>query len=244
MLADGLRQRAALLGLLLSDIYGEQRTFRSGALPLALVEANPRFSQPRPAQSVPVLDAYAADLLRGPDGAWRIVADHTGEGAGGDLPGYGSGRRASGPEAAALEAPAFAAVLPSLCRMLLGETLRLPSVPTLWFGDPGIMPKVASSYRRWAIRPAFDPGPAPVPLAALSVAQRIELHEAATAEPWNFAACLIQPASAALAPVLVRLFLEQDGTGWQLLPYWSTRSVPPGAQPGGTAADGSMYEHV
>ena len=35
-----------------------------------------------------------------------------------------------------LEAPALLAFLPQLCRHLLGEDLRLPSVPTWWCGRP------------------------------------------------------------------------------------------------------------
>ena len=80
-LEDGLCQRARLLELLLSDLYGPQDTVRDGALPPALVFPNPGFLRscrgdtPAPGR---FLQAYAADLVRAPDGQWRVLADRTG----------------------------------------------------------------------------------------------------------------------------------------------------------------------
>ena len=44
-LADGLAQRARLLEALLADLYGPQQVLASGALPPALVFANPAFER-------------------------------------------------------------------------------------------------------------------------------------------------------------------------------------------------------
>lgn len=87
MLEAGLTQRARLLDAVLTDIYGPQRLLASGALPPALVYANPAFLRPCRAgkgEAGPPhrLQAYAAELLRGPDGVWRVLADRTADAAG------------------------------------------------------------------------------------------------------------------------------------------------------------------
>lgn len=97
-LAAGLAQRARLLDAVLSDLYGPQRLLAERLVPPALVHANPEFLRPArragpesgmvsgPGQG-PALEGgagrpaflqfYAADLVRGPDGIWRIAGDRT-----------------------------------------------------------------------------------------------------------------------------------------------------------------------
>jgi uncharacterized circularly permuted ATP-grasp superfamily protein/uncharacterized alpha-E superfamily protein len=80
-LEEGLAQRARLLTAMLDDLYGPQALLRQGVLPAALVAGNPHFLRPcrAPApQPFPRLMFYGADLLRGPDGEWRVVADRCG----------------------------------------------------------------------------------------------------------------------------------------------------------------------
>ncbi|WP_426955774.1 circularly permuted type 2 ATP-grasp protein [Muricoccus radiodurans] len=87
-LEAGLAQRARLLNLLLEDVYGPQRLLAEGLLPPALVAANPAFLRPgRRTDEVTWrggqrLHVYAADLIRGPDGGWRVLADRTADAAG------------------------------------------------------------------------------------------------------------------------------------------------------------------
>jgi uncharacterized circularly permuted ATP-grasp superfamily protein len=80
-LEAGLAQRATLLEAVLQDVYGPQRLLAEGALPPALVQANPAFLRPCRApegrRDSPLLTLYAADLVRAPDGDWRVVADRT-----------------------------------------------------------------------------------------------------------------------------------------------------------------------
>jgi uncharacterized circularly permuted ATP-grasp superfamily protein/uncharacterized alpha-E superfamily protein len=70
-------QRAVLADLLLRDIYGEQRLIRDNVLPTHLVTGHPQFLRPlcgvRPAHDVHV-HLYSADLARGPDGIWKVMA--------------------------------------------------------------------------------------------------------------------------------------------------------------------------
>ncbi len=85
-LEAGIIQRARLLEALLADLYGPQAMLAEGLVPPQLVFANPGFLRgchimgelpPRP-----LLHLYAADLVRGPDGAWRVLADRTSAPAG------------------------------------------------------------------------------------------------------------------------------------------------------------------
>ena len=84
-LEAGLAQRATLLSALLDDLYGPQEALAQGLLPPALVFANPGFLRAchtHPALPTPRLTFYAADLVREPDGCWRVLSDRTGGAAG------------------------------------------------------------------------------------------------------------------------------------------------------------------
>ncbi len=78
-LEAGLAQRARLLDRLLADLYGTGRVLAEGLLPRALIHDNPRFLRPCTARAgmpeLRHLHAYCADIVRGPDGAWRVLAD-------------------------------------------------------------------------------------------------------------------------------------------------------------------------
>ncbi len=77
-LAKGVAQRARMLDALLDDCYGQQRLLREGLINPAAVLAHPQFL--RPLHRVPVakrLVLYACDVIRGADGGWRVVAEHT-----------------------------------------------------------------------------------------------------------------------------------------------------------------------
>jgi uncharacterized circularly permuted ATP-grasp superfamily protein/uncharacterized alpha-E superfamily protein len=90
-LSVGLAQRAEMLELLLADLYGKRTLLEHGHLPPALVypsQAYLRELRTSLAGEAPGLapsrhlHLYAADLVRGPDGAWCVLADRTGEPAG------------------------------------------------------------------------------------------------------------------------------------------------------------------
>jgi uncharacterized circularly permuted ATP-grasp superfamily protein/uncharacterized alpha-E superfamily protein len=70
-------QRAMLADLILRDVYGPQRLIRENILPPHLVTGHPQFLRPlrgtTPAQGVHV-HLYSADLARGPDGSWKVMA--------------------------------------------------------------------------------------------------------------------------------------------------------------------------
>ena len=79
-LEAALIQRASVLNLLLSDMYGPQRLLHERLLPPALVFGNPGFLRPCHGIAVPRgihLHLHAVDLARSPDGEWSVLADRT-----------------------------------------------------------------------------------------------------------------------------------------------------------------------
>jgi uncharacterized circularly permuted ATP-grasp superfamily protein/uncharacterized alpha-E superfamily protein len=76
----GLAQRAELLNLLLTDLYGARTLVRKRLLPAELVYGHPGYlrscviTDQRP---VPALTLYAADLARGADGVMRVFNDRS-----------------------------------------------------------------------------------------------------------------------------------------------------------------------
>ncbi len=76
----GLIQRVRLLNAILVDLYGPRRLLKDNHLPAALIFANPHFLRPchgiEPRDGI-YLHLYAADLGRGPDGRWWVLADRT-----------------------------------------------------------------------------------------------------------------------------------------------------------------------
>ncbi len=85
-LEAGLAQRARLMELILADLYGPRALLADGVLPPELVYGNPAYLRPCRAadgrQQGRHLSFYAADMIRGPDGAWRVLADRTGQAQG------------------------------------------------------------------------------------------------------------------------------------------------------------------
>ena len=79
-LEAALIQRARVLNLLLSDLYGPQRLLHERQLPPSLVFGNPGFLRPCHGIAVPRgihLHLHAVDLARSPDGQWWVLADRT-----------------------------------------------------------------------------------------------------------------------------------------------------------------------
>jgi len=76
----GAVQRAELLQLMLTDLYGPQRLLHEGLLPPALLLRHPGWLRPmqgvRPTGGMH-LYIVAFDLARGPDGRWWVVAQRT-----------------------------------------------------------------------------------------------------------------------------------------------------------------------
>jgi len=80
-LEAAISQRARLLNALLEDLYGAQTVLADRLIPPAMIYGNPHFirslhtARPLP---TPRLALYAADLIRGADGRFTLLRDHTG----------------------------------------------------------------------------------------------------------------------------------------------------------------------
>lgn len=75
---QGMAQRAELLEQVIRDVYTAQDLVASGALPAPVVTGSPHFWRQMIYARPPgdrYLHFYSADLARGPDGEWRVLAD-------------------------------------------------------------------------------------------------------------------------------------------------------------------------
>src|SRR6202166_3243314 len=79
-LTAGIVQRAQLLELVLSDLYGEGRLVAEGAIPAAAIAGSTEYLRAVCGINPPggrYLNLYAADVGRGPDGGWWVLSDRT-----------------------------------------------------------------------------------------------------------------------------------------------------------------------
>ncbi|MEO3386754.1 circularly permuted type 2 ATP-grasp protein [Mesorhizobium sp. CAU 1741] len=77
-IAAGLVQRADLLEMVVSDLYGPQRLVAGGHLPGSLIAASPEWLRPMVGiapRSGHFLNFLSFELGRGPDGRWWVLAD-------------------------------------------------------------------------------------------------------------------------------------------------------------------------
>src|SRR6185436_3308609 len=63
---------------------------------------------------------------------------------------------ANAPGSGLLQSPAFLGFLPGLCRHLLGEELRLPSIATWWCGQAKELRYVLDHLSSLTLKPAFS----------------------------------------------------------------------------------------
>jgi len=56
-----------------------------------------------------------------------------------------------------VQSPAFMSFLPGLCKHILGEDLKLPSVATWWCGQPSARKYVLENLDKLSVKPAFHP---------------------------------------------------------------------------------------
>jgi uncharacterized circularly permuted ATP-grasp superfamily protein/uncharacterized alpha-E superfamily protein len=78
-ISEGVAQRAELMERVLADLYGDATLVKDGFVPAALVTGSPFFLRPLTRLTPPGghhLQFVAFDLCRGPDGEWRVLADH------------------------------------------------------------------------------------------------------------------------------------------------------------------------
>jgi uncharacterized circularly permuted ATP-grasp superfamily protein/uncharacterized alpha-E superfamily protein len=132
-----------------------------------------------------------------------------------------------------LESPAHAAFLPSLCRHILGEELKMPTVATWWCGDEDALSYVSENLWRLVIKPTL-PESRRQPLfgARLSAARREQLIEEIHRSPADYVAQ--EQVALSTVPVLeegemeprhmvLRVYLSASGGSYVLMPGGLTR---------------------
>jgi hypothetical protein len=124
------------------------------------------------------------------------------------------------------ENPGLAAFLPLLCQQLLGETLRLPSLPTWWCGASEARGYVLNHLDQLVIR-SILPGQPHWEVARLDAAARAQLVTRIQAAPHLFVGQESLPLSTAPVledgrltprPVMLRGFTVADGAGYRVMP--------------------------
>ncbi|HXJ18796.1 MAG TPA: circularly permuted type 2 ATP-grasp protein [Polyangia bacterium] len=128
-----------------------------------------------------------------------------------------------------LQTPALIPFLPAVCRVLLGEELKLPAVETWWCGDPVACEHVIAHLREMVIKPAFPLGPTdPIFGGRLDQAALQALTDRIRATPGQFVGQrhatpsrvpVIDGDSLRPGPVVLRSFVVADpGGGYQTMP--------------------------
>lgn len=125
-----------------------------------------------------------------------------------------------------IENPGIAAFLPLLCQQLLGESLKLPSLPTWWCGAPDARSYVLDSLDHLVVR-SILPGQPYWEGARLDAAARSQLIDRIQATPHLFVGQESLPLSTAPMledgrlvprPIMLRGFTVVDGDGYRVMP--------------------------
>ena len=190
-------------------------------------------------------------LLRRVDGSVLDPLEMAAEAAHG-LPGLfdaqrgGSVRIANDPGVGVLEAPGITAFLPRLAGALLGQTLTLPAVQTLWLGEAANLARVQAAPERWLVGSALEAGEAAAGWESLPGWLLPGWRLAATARPTPSVAPCIGPEGMEPRAVVLRLFAIRDETcrdGWRVMQGGLARTLPEGELPGSEKTGARLPRH-
>lgn len=125
-----------------------------------------------------------------------------------------------------VENPGLAAFLPLLCRRMLDEELKLPSLPTWWCGEPSGREQVFAHLEQLVVQSILPQQPR-WEGARLTASARAELRDRIRAAPHLYIAQELLPLSTAPVfengqltpkPILLRGFTVADGEGYRVMP--------------------------
>ncbi len=128
-----------------------------------------------------------------------------------------------------LQTPALIPFLPGICRLLLGEELKLASVETWWCGQPEILAHVLAHLPEMVIKPTYPLGPTdPIFAGRLDRGALDNLAATIQAAPGRWVAQRqVAPSTVPVIegddlrprPVVLRSFVVADGgRGYQVMP--------------------------
>ena len=140
------------------------------------------------------------------------------------------------PGSSLLQSPAFMAFLPGLCRHILGEKLKLPSVATWWCGQKAAEKYVLEHLDELFVKPALRPQlPGMTADKELSASARAALMSRIKFQPHEFVAQEWVELSTAPAldggklvprPVTLRVYLVATENGYAMMPGGLSRVAP------------------
>ncbi len=220
---------ARYLGLLL--VEGADLTVHNDLLYLRTIEGMKRVDAIWQRMDARLLDPLALD-------------SHSAIGVPGLVDAIASGGAvvANFPGSAVLEAPLFAAFMPRLAEILLGEPLKLPNIATWWCGQQREQAIVRERMATMVMSSAF--GPIPIGLdgetsalvAELGSDARARLDDDLARRPQDYIAQEVVNLSTmpvaenghlVARPFTVRVFAARDGEGeWQVMPGGFARIGP------------------
>jgi uncharacterized circularly permuted ATP-grasp superfamily protein/uncharacterized alpha-E superfamily protein len=140
------------------------------------------------------------------------------------------------PGSSLLQSPAFLPFLPGLCRHVLGEELKLPSVAPWWCGQKSAEKYVLEHLDELVVKPAFrsrvrgmNPSGEMTPEEREDLRRRIEFmpHEFVAQEWVEYAnAPALDDGKLVPRPVLLRVYLVATEDGYAVMPGGLTRTAP------------------
>ncbi len=140
------------------------------------------------------------------------------------------------PGSSLLQSPAFMPFLPGLCRHVLGEELKLPSVATWWCGQKSAENHVLKHLDKLFVKPAFRSHVRGMnPHAELTQPEREALEQRIRFKPHDFVAqeWVKYSTAPALAdgklvprPVSLRIYLVATEDGYAVMPGGLSRTAP------------------
>jgi uncharacterized circularly permuted ATP-grasp superfamily protein/uncharacterized alpha-E superfamily protein len=152
-----------------------------------------------------------------------------------------------------VQSPAFMPFLPGLCRHILGESLKLPSVATWWCGQKAAREHVIKNLNELVVRPGIRTHVrTPDPEKALDEEERAALTRQIEFDPDMFVAQerveystapTLEKDGLAARPVGLRVFVVGTESGYRVMPGGLTRVSPAAGgrfitlQKGGTSKD-------
>lgn len=140
---------------------------------------------------------------------------------------------ANAPGSGLVQSPAFMAFLPGLCRHILGEELKLPSVATWWCGQESARKFALEHLDTLAVKPAFAPG-GQLTLSVEELKRRIEFDPDlfVAQERIELSTAPSLDGTLVPCPFALRVFLvAKAGGGYSVMPGGLARVSPdPGGQ--------------
>lgn len=140
------------------------------------------------------------------------------------------------PGSSLLQSPAFMPFLPGLCRHVLGEELKLPSVATWWCGQKSAEDHVLKHLDKLFVKPAFRSQVRGMnPHAEMTQPEREALEQRIRFKPHDFVAQERVKYSTAPAlvdgklvprPVSLRIYLVATEDGYAVMPGGLSRTAP------------------